>query len=101
MEMDCINEKAEWVQIKCVLLSPEQRTAKMPDDTRGTPYVMYARGFLSEGIGEVGETVTITTLTGRSLKGVLEVKDPVYEHSFGRCVKALVKVGAKLKNELN
>ena len=99
--MDGINEKAEWVQIKCTIMTPGQRVAKMPEDTSKTPYVMYARGFLSEGTLTIGETVTITTLAGRSLKGVLEVKDPVYEHSFGRCVKELVQVGAKLKDELN
>ena len=91
---------SEWVQIGIVIFKPEQRVAKMPEDTKKTPYLMYARGFLVEGSGVVGEPATIRTLAGRILKGTLEIKDPIYEHSFGRCVKELVQVGKELNQYL-
>jgi len=83
-----------WVEIENVLLTPEQRAPQVPDDTRDTPYVMRVSGFLCED-AQVGKKVTIKTLIGRELSGILRVVRPCYTHSFGETVEELLNIGLK------
>lgn len=81
-----------WVEIEKILLTPEQRAPQVPDDTRCTPYIMKVAGFLCLD-AEVGDVVSIHTLIGREIKGVLKVVRPCYQHSFGETVEELLTIG--------
>ncbi len=85
-----------WAQIGLVVLEPEERTAKLPDDTKKVPYYVRVRGFL-EGEAQIGDTVTIETLIGRRVQGELLAIEPVYGHSFGRPIEELMQAGVEAR----
>lgn len=78
-----------WVEIEWIILEPDARSENVPPDTAGLPYVGRARG-LARGEPQVGETVDIVTLTGRTLRGQVVDATPGYTHSFGRPLPAWV-----------
>jgi hypothetical protein len=81
-----------WVEVKNILLTPDQRAPQVPDDTKKTPYIMKVDGFLCQD-AEIGSQVEIETLAGRKLSGTLEVVRPCYSHSFGETVEELLRIG--------
>lgn len=83
-----------WVEVERVLLTPEQRSPALPEDTRQHPYVLKVSGFLA-GEAEVGDEVTITSMIGREHIGTLVRANPSYEHSFGPTVRELLVIGLK------
>jgi hypothetical protein len=88
-----------WAQVGLVVLEPQQRTAKLPDDTRQVPYYVRVRGFL-EGEAEIGDTVTVETLIGRKVQGELLALEPVYGHDFGRPIEELMQAGCEARGLL-
>lgn len=84
--------KGTWVEIEQVILTPEQRAASLPEDTRKVPYMMRVSGFL-EHDAEVNQEVEIRTIIGRLLKGKLVTINPSYLHTFGNTVPELLKIG--------
>lgn len=90
-------KKGEWVQVHEIILSSEQRTAKLPEDTMKVPVELWVKGFLNHD-GEIGQEAEITTLTGRITKGTLLEVNPTYDYGFGeQYVPELLKVGLQLK----
>lgn len=81
-----------WVEIEKTLLTPEQRAPQVPEDTRKTPYIMKVAGFITSN-ARLGSEVTIKTLSGREITGVLKVVKPYYAHSFGETVEELLHIG--------
>lgn len=81
-----------WVEIEQVVLTPEERAPTLPPETKATPYMMRASGFLAED-AELGQEVTIRTIIGRELHGTLRVVNPGYNHSFGETVPELLTIG--------
>ncbi|GAB4275048.1 MAG: 2-amino-4-oxopentanoate thiolase subunit OrtA [Candidatus Rifleibacteriota bacterium] len=81
-----------WVEIERILLTPEQRAPQVPEDTRKTPYVMRVAGFLQHD-AVPGDEVTVKTLIGREIRGVLRVIRPHYDHSFGETIEELLTIG--------
>lgn len=92
-------EKGTWVEIHCIVLSPEQRAAHVPDDTRRVPFEMRVKGFLAEP-ALVGDEAEIVTSVGRRLRGRLSEANPAYDHSFGRPVPELSTIGRELREIL-
>ena len=88
-----------WAQIGLVVLEPEERTARLPDDTKKVPYYVRVRGFL-EGEAKVGDTVTIETLIGRRVQGELLQIEPAYGHSFGQPIEELMQAGFEARGLL-
>ena len=88
-----------WAQIGLVVLEPEERTARLPDDTKKVPYYVRVRGFL-EGDANVGDTVTIETLIGRKVRGELLCIEPSYGHSYGRPIEELMQAGFEARSLL-
>ena len=88
-----------WAQIGLVVLEPEERTARLPDDTKKVPYYVRVRGFL-EGDANVGDVVTIETLIGRRVQGELLCIDPPYGHSYGRPIEELMQAGFEARGLL-
>lgn len=81
-----------WVEIEQVVLTPEERAPTLPPETKATPYMMRASGFLAED-AELGQEATIRTIIGRELHGTLRVVNPGYNHSFGETVPELLTIG--------
>lgn len=71
-----------WVQVHEIVLKPEERTGKLPEDTKKVPLEMWVKGFLKEDAA-IGDTVEIETLTGRMVSGSLVAVEPAYSHGFG------------------
>lgn len=71
-----------WVQVHEIVLKPEERTGKLPEDTKKVPLEMWVKGFLKEDAA-IGDTVEIETLTGRMISGSLVAAEPAYSHGFG------------------
>lgn len=90
--------KGSWVEIEQVILKPEERSPALPEDTKKTPLLMRVSGFLNADAA-LGETVSITTIIGRTLTGTLRVENPSYAHSFGTTVKELLTIGTEHDHE--
>jgi len=85
-----------WVEIHRIVLSPEGRARKVPDDTRRVPLEMKVKGFLvREAI--LGEEAEILTLSSRRLRGTLARLEPAYTHGFGPPIAELAAIGPELR----
>jgi 2-amino-4-ketopentanoate thiolase alpha subunit len=93
-------KKGEWVQIHQIVLEPDERTARIPADTKECPLELWVKGFLEDD-GEFGEVVNIKTLTGRLVTGELVAVNPGYVHDFGEeFIPEILKIGVQLKKIL-
>lgn len=92
-------KKGDWVKIHNVILEPSQRVSNLPEDTKKVPLEAWTNGFLNED-GEIGQVVSITTLSGRSITGTLTEINPRYIHDFGNPVPELLKIGPILKKQI-
>ena len=88
--------KGEWVQIQQTVLTPELRAPSLPEDTKKTPLLLWVKGFL-EKEAEIGEEVTVKTVTGRFVTGELVAIQPRYTHDFGVFIPELLKIDMQLK----
>ena len=59
---------ATWVEIRRVLLEPDERAPQLPDDTRRVPLELRVKGFLVAA-ARVGGPAEIVTPAGRRLRG--------------------------------
>lgn len=90
----------DYVMIHLIVLGPEDRAPQVPDDTKAVPLELWAKGFLKQESAELGDVVTIETITGRSLEGELVEVSPTYRHSFGEFVPEILQIGLQLKSIL-
>ena len=91
--------KGDWVRIHEIILKPEERAPQVPDDTKKVPLELWVNGFILHD-AEVGDRVTIETMTGRKITGVLVETNPRYTHNFGEAVPQLLTIGRELKRLL-
>ncbi len=92
-------KKGEWVKIEKILLKPEERTAKIPEETKKVPYIVHISGFLQED-AEIGDEVTIVSRIGRKHSGKLIEVNPTFKHNFGDFVPHLINISIELKKEI-
>ncbi|WP_129597621.1 2-amino-4-oxopentanoate thiolase subunit OrtA [Anaerophilus nitritogenes] len=92
-------KKGDWVLTYHVVLTPDERAPQVPDDTKKVPLESWVKGFLQED-AEIGDEVTVKTITGRMAKGKLLEVNPAYQHNFGNFVPELLQVGIQLKSIL-
>ena len=92
-------QKGTWVRVRRVVLEAEQRTGRIPDETRNVPFVMWAKGFLRRD-ADWGEEVTVLTRAGRLETGLLEAANHQYELSYGNFVPELMYVGDDARKTL-
>ncbi|MBM7613911.1 2-amino-4-oxopentanoate thiolase subunit OrtA [Alkaliphilus hydrothermalis] len=92
-------EKGSWVRIHDIVLSPQDRSPNLPEDTKKVPLEMWVKGFLLED-GNIGERVEIETITGRRVAGTLLEANPHYDHDFGKFVPEILEIGLQLKKVL-
>ena len=90
-------KKGDWVQIKRVVLTPEQRSSHIPESTKNLPLIMWVKGFLQED-AKVGDYVRVKTRSGRMEEGEFFERTPSYRHDFGECVPELIIIAEQAKN---
>ncbi len=91
--------KGDYVTVYHIVLGPESRAPQAPDDTRACPLEMRVRGFLTAD-ANLGEEVTVETITGRLVTGTLVEIAPTYTHSFGQHVPEIFAIGKQLRSML-
>ena len=89
----------DWVEVECVILEPDERAANLPEDTAAMPLVQWLKGFATADAA-MGDPLTVTTVTGRSVTGTLSEVNPGYFHTFGRPIPELWHVGTDLRARL-
>lgn len=95
--MEQVVKAGSYVQIHTIELAPEERTGKLPDDTKRVPFELWTKGFLQED-AKMNEEVTIKTITNRLVKGTLVAVNPTYDHGFGKTyVPELLQVGIQVR----
>ena len=90
----------DWIEVEEVLLRPEERAPRLPEDTRKTPLKQWMKGKLLVDRASIGDEVEIETLIGRTVKGIVSNLDPRHTHDFGEYVKELMDVGIELRKEM-
>ncbi len=91
-----IAKKGDWVQIKRVILKPEERSSNVPEDTSEVPLEMRLKGYLEDESANIGDDVKIKTIIGRREHGTLIAVNPAYNHGFGEHIKELFNAGTEL-----
>ncbi|WP_432405419.1 2-amino-4-oxopentanoate thiolase subunit OrtA [Wukongibacter sp. M2B1] len=91
--------KGDWVNVYNVVLKPTERAPQVPEDTKGVPLETWVKGFIEED-AEIGDTVNVKTMTGRTVTGKLVEVNPSYTHSFGNTIPEVFKIGLSLKEVL-
>lgn len=98
--MATVAKKGDWVQIHEIVLKAEERTAKLPEDTQKADLELWVKGFINND-ANIGDTVEVKTLTGRTVKGELVDVNPTYEYGFGDVfVPELLQIGIQLRSIL-
>jgi hypothetical protein len=92
-------KKGDWVLTHNIVLTPDQRAAQVPEDTHKVPLEMWIKGRLTAD-AEIGDTVTITTRTGRTVTGKLLEVNPRYTHDYGEFVPELLEIGDTVRGIL-
>ena len=92
--------KNDWVQIHRIVLLPEQRTGKLPEDTKKVPLEMWVKGFLQNESAKVGDRVTILTRAGRAEYGFLIEEKPFFSLDYGLFVPEILEMEMQLCTEL-
>lgn len=87
----------DWVRIRSVILSPRERAASIPDETRAVPLEMRVKGWLITDAASKGDIVEIRTPLGRVYQGTLEAENPPYGHDFGAAIPELLRAGEELR----
>ena len=91
--------KGDWVEVEYLLLAPADRSANLPEDTAAQPLRAWVKGF-AQSAAAAGEELVVTTMTGRSVTGVLTQVNPGYTHTFGRPAPELTHVGFDLRERV-
>jgi hypothetical protein len=90
-------KQGDWVRIHSLVLTAEQRSPQVPEDTARVPLQMWDKGFLLNAEAAVGDDVEVETIIGRKVKGTLLEIEPVWDHDFGRCVPEIFSIDRQLK----
>ena len=92
--------KGSWVEIENCVLKSEERSSNLPEDTRNTDLTMWLRGFLIDVSANIGDEVTIKTLSGRRVSGKLCDTKPKHQYDYGDTIVELIEIGEELKEAL-
>ncbi|HWQ79911.1 MAG TPA: 2-amino-4-oxopentanoate thiolase subunit OrtA [Anaerovoracaceae bacterium] len=89
-------KKGEWVRIHKIILEPSERAPQVPEDTKKVPLEMWDKGFL-QADANIGDEVSIETVTGREETGTLIEINPYYDHSFGKFIPELLAIDKQVR----
>lgn len=90
--------RGDWVRIQGIVLNPEERSDRLPEDTRKVPLKMWVKGVLVDDSASCGDWVTVETATGRRTSGILEEIGPAWSHGFGKHVPELEELGRRFQH---
>lgn len=90
-------KKGDWIRIHNIVLKAEERTAKIPEDTKRCDLEMWVKGFLIEDSAECGDVVNVETAAGRVQSGVLLEERPHYTHSYGEFVPEIIEIDKRIR----
>ncbi len=93
-------KKNDWVRIHRNVLEPQERTGKLPEDTKAVPLEMWVKGWLVNESAELGDDVTVKTCVGRTEHGTLIEVNPCYELNYGRFVPEILEMETQLRSAL-
>lgn len=93
-------KKNDWVRIHRDVLTSDQRTGKLPDDTKQVPLEMWVKGHLMDESAELGDQVTVTTIVGREEHGTLIEVNPCYQLNYGEFVPEILAIDKQLRGKL-
>jgi hypothetical protein len=88
-----------WVEIHRIVLEAGERAPQVPPDTARVPLEMRVRGTLVESAAP-GDEVSVTTASGRTVRGVLCAVNPPYNHSFGAPLAELLDIREEVRERL-
>jgi hypothetical protein len=93
-------KKNDWVRIHRNVLTADQRTGKLPEDTKQVPFEMWVKGHLMNDAAEIGDKVTVTTIVGREEHGTLIEVNPCYTLNYGEFVPEILTIDKQLRAKL-
>jgi hypothetical protein len=88
-----------WVEVEWTFLTPPERSAHIPAETRAVPYKVRARGTV-EGTASFGQEAIVTLVTGRLVHGRIVAVNPGYTHTFGLRLPVLTQVQESIRRAL-
>jgi hypothetical protein len=91
--------EGDWVEVEVKLLDPADRSKNLPPETAEKPLMMWVKGFAT-GEAAMGAELTIETITGRKVTGVLSAVNPGYFITYGNPIPELTNVGRDLRAQL-
>jgi 2-amino-4-ketopentanoate thiolase alpha subunit len=91
--------EGDWVEVERTLLDPADRSANLPPETAAKPLRMWVKGF-ALGEAALGDELTVETMTGRRVSGVLSAVNPGYFITYGNPIPELTHVGRDLRARL-
>lgn len=91
-------KKGTFVRIEKTILAPEDRTAKIPDDTKSVPFKMWTKGVLLEDTNLLEEAEIMTMAKRKDVGKVVEV-DPFYTLNYGQFLEEMIEMDVSFKNE--
>lgn len=92
-----VAKKGTWVQVHSTVLYPDERTGKLPEDTKKVPLEMWVKGFLQTDT-KIGDIATVKTVTDRIVCGELVKINPTYDYGFGDVyIPELLQIGIEVK----
>jgi len=91
-------KKGSYVRIEKIILDAKDRTSKIPEDTKATPFKMWTKGFLQEDTN-LNEEGTILTKSNRIDTGKVIEVDPSYTLSYGHYLPEMTQIDMILKGE--
>ena len=92
-------KKGSWVQIKKIVLNPEERASNLPEATKKVPLLLWVKGHLIED-ALMNESVKVKTLTGRIEEGELVALNPSYQHTYGNFIPEILEIDQIVKSTL-
>lgn len=93
-------KKNDWVRIHRNVLESQERTGKLPEDTKKVPLEMWVKGWLQNESADIGDEVAVTTCVGRTEYGRLIEVNPCYDLNYGSFIPEILEMETQLRNAL-
>ncbi len=89
-----------FVRIHQVILTSEERSSSIPEDTASTDLRMWTKGFLKSD-ASIGDIVEVETMSGRVETGELVEVNHMYDVNYGEYVEEIIPIGVYLKEKVH
>jgi hypothetical protein len=86
--------------IEIVVFPVGKRAPQVPEDTKNTPLIAFTKGWLIDQKAKVGDTVTVRTMTDRTVQGTLTNRGLAPVHTYGGFVPELLEIHKQVRSVL-